>query len=352
MSTLKPLIVILGPTASGKTELALELAKKFNGEIINADSRQIYKEMDIGTGKIIILNQPLSFPQRRESTVTFSVSMPANSYNKNYVAKWIPAGVYPVLRYGTGMTEKKHSISNNISIHLINIINPDQKFSLAQYKKLAVEKIKEIQTRNKTPFLVGGTGLYISSIVDNLEIPKAPPDNKIRERLEKLNSEELFEKLRKIDLKSAEIIGENNKRKLIRALEVYEITGKTFSAQQTKGEPLFNTLQIGIKTDREKLYKKIDQRVDKMIEIGLIEEVKKLAEKYSFDLPAMSGIGYQEIGSYLQNKTILEEAVQKIKFRTHQYARRQMTWFRKNKRIKWIEDYKKAEKLISEFLNK
>ena len=290
------LIVILGSTASGKTELALELAKKNNGEIINADSRQIYKEMDIGTGN-------------RE-----------NGY-------WI------------------------LDIHLIDIINPNQKFSLSQYKKLAIEKIREIQERNKTPFLVGGTGLYISSIVDNLEIPKAPPDNKIREKLSKLSSEELFEELKKIDLKSAEIIGGNNKRKLIRALEVYEITGKPFSAQQTKGRPLFDVLQIGIKTDREKLYKKIDQRVDKMIEMGLVKEVQNLTKKYSFDLPAMSGIGYQEIGLYLQNKTTLEEAVQRMKFRTHQYARRQMTWFRRDERIEWIEDYKEAERLVEKFLN-
>jgi len=248
---------------------------------------------------------------------------------------------------GTGKMDIGYWI---LDIHLIDIINPDQKFSLSQYKKLAIEKIREIQKRNKTPFLVGGTGLYISSVIDNLEIPKAPPDNKIREKLSKLSSEELFEELKRIDLKSAEIIGGNNKRKLIRALEVYKITGKPFSAQQIKGKPLFNILQIGIKTDRKKLYKKIDQRVDKMIEMGLIKEVQNLTKKYSFDLPAMSGIGYQEIGLYLQNKTTLEEAVQRMKFRTHQYARRQMTWFKRDERIKWIENYEEAEKLVEKFL--
>ena len=192
--------------------------------------------------------------------------------------------------------------------------------------------------------------MYISSVIDNLKIPKAPPDNKIRERLNKLSAEKLFEKLKKVDPKSAEIIGENNKRKLIRALEVYEITGKPFSAQQVKGEPLFDVLQIGIKTDREKLYKKIDRRADEMIKMGLIEEVKNLAKKYFFDLPAMSGIGYQEIALYLENKISLNEAVQRMKFRTHQYARRQITWFRRDKRIRWVESYKEAEKLIKEFL--
>jgi len=308
----KPLVVILGLTASGKTGMALKLAKKFNGEIVNADSRQIYKGMDIGTGKLDIGYWILDI-------------------KKNNI---------------------QYSISDITPIHLIDIVYPDEKFSLSQYKKLAIEKIKNIQKRNRIPFLVGGTGLYISSVVDNLEIPKAPPDEKIRKKLDKLSSKELFDQLKKIDLKSAKIIGEDNKRKLIRALEVYEITGKPFSAQQTKGKPLFSILQIGIKTDREKLYKKIDQRVDEMIKMGLVEEAKNLSKKYSFDLSAMSGIGYQEIGLYLQNKTTLGEAVQKIKFRTHQYARRQMTWFRRDKRIKWVESYKEAEKIISRFLEK
>ena len=304
------LIVILGPTASGKTELAIKLAQKFNGEIVNADSRQIYKEMDIGTGKIEI--GKLGNWEIKRNNIQYSIF--------------------------------------NIPIHLIDIVNPDQEFSLAKYKKLAVKTIKNIQQQNKIPFLVGGTGLYISAIIDNLKIPKAPPNGKIREELNKLSAKQLFSKLKKTDSRSAKIIGENNKRKLIRALEVYEITGKPFSAQQIKGKPLFDVLQIGIKTDREKLYKKIDQRVDEMVKMGLIKEVKDLAKKYSFDLPAMSGIGYREIGLYLQNKTTLEEAAQRMKFRTHQYARRQMTWFRRDERIRWIESYEKAEKLILEFL--
>ncbi len=298
MSILKPLVVILGPTASGKTEMGFKLAKKYNGEIINADSRQIYREMDIGTGK----------------------------------------------------TDIQYSIFN-IPIHLINIKNPNQKFSLSQYKKLTIKTIKDIHKRGKVPILVGGTGLYISAIVDNLEIPKAAPNKKIRQKLEKHTDEYLFNKLKKIDLKSAKTIGENNKRKLIRALEVCEITGKPFSSQQIKGEPLFNILQIGIKIDREKLYKKIDERVDEMIRIGLIKETKKLSKKYSFDLPAMSGIGYFEIGQYLKNKITLDDAVQKIKYRTHQYARRQMTWFKRDERIEWVENYRETERLINNFIS-
>ena len=303
MSILKPLIIILGPTSSGKTEMGFKLAEKFNGEIINADSRQIYKEMDIGTG-----------------------ATDGKKFIRSKVCK----------------------IKN--SIHLINIKTPNQKFSLSQYKKLAIKTIDDIHKQNKIPILVGGTGLYISAIVDNLEIPKAMPNQKIRKRLEKHTEKYLFKKLKKVDPNSAKTIGENNKRKLIRALEVCEITGKSFSSQQKKGKSLFNVLQIGIKIDREKLYEKIDARVDKMIKIGLVKETKKLSKKYSFDLPAMSGIGYYEIGSYLKNEMSLDETIQKIKFRTHQYARRQITWFKKDEKIKWVEDYKEADKIIVKFL--
>ncbi|MCK4919199.1 MAG: tRNA (adenosine(37)-N6)-dimethylallyltransferase MiaA [Candidatus Pacebacteria bacterium] len=310
MSNLKPLVIILGPTSSGKTEMSLKLAKKYNGEIINADSRQIYQEMSIGTGSPIAIQ-------------------------RNLIS--IKTIIKPLL-------------VNNISHHLFSIKKPNQKFSLSQYKKLAIKTINNIHKRDKIPILVGGTGLYISSIVDNLEIPEASPNKKIRERLEKHTKKYLYERLEKIDIKSAKNIGLNNKRKLIRAIEVFELTGEPFSSQQTKGKPLFNILQIGIKIDREELYKKIDKRVDTMIKEGLIEETKKLSKKYKSDLPAMSGIGYFEIDSYLKKETSLENAVQRIKFRTHQYARRQMTWFKRDERIVWIEIYQESNKLVKNFL--
>ncbi len=320
MSNLKPLIVILGPTASGKSEMGLRLAEEYNGEIVNADSRQIYKNMLVATGSPIqIKNVKI---KNQNGNVKF----------KNKIIK-------PV-------------IINKIPHYLFHFINPDYKFSVAEYKDLTIKTIRDIHNRNKIPILVGGTGLYISSVVDNLEIPKAAPSGKIRNKLKKHTVKYLFGKLQKIDSKSAEIIGPHNKRKLVRALEVFELTGKPFSAQQIKGKLLFNALQIGIKIDREKLYEKIDKRVDEMIKIGLVEETKKLHKKYSFDLPAMSGIGYCEINKYLKNEMSLDEAKQKIKFRTHHYARRQMTWFKRDGRIRWIESYKEAEKLIKHFLEK
>lgn len=287
----------------------MDLAKKWNGELINADSRQVYKGMDIATNKIS------------------SSDVIKKDINDEIVY-----------------------FSDNIPIYLLDIVNPDENFSLAEYKKIALGKIESTHNRNKLPILVGGTGLYISAIVDNLDIPAAPPDENLRKQLEQKNTEELFGALQKIDFISAEIIGPDNKRKIIRALEVYKTTGKPFSSQRKKGKPLFNILQIGIKTERKYLYENIDKRVDGMMENGLMEETEKLLKKYDSNLPAMSGIGYKEIGSYLQKEISLEEAIQQIKFHTHQYARRQMTWFKRDGRINWIENYQEAEKFVEKFI--
>jgi tRNA dimethylallyltransferase len=309
MRILPPLLVILGPTASGKTGLALDLARKFQGELVNADSRQIYKGMDIGTNKTLNAN-----------------------IKKEEIGK---ETIYLI---------------NGIPLHLIDLVNPDQEFTLAEYKTTALRKINEIHMRNKLPILVGGTGLYVSAIADNLSIPKAPPDKKLRNKLEEKDAEKLYKALKKIDPGAAESIGQNNKRKLIRALEVCKATGQPFSSQQKKGKPLFRLLEIGVEKERKELYEKIDKRVDEMIKAGLIKETEKLLEKYDPNLPAMSGIGYKEIGLYLHGELSQEEAVQKIKWHTHQYARRQITWFKRDPRIHWIKKYEEAEKLVRDFI--
>lgn len=320
MSNLKSLIVILGPTASGKSKLALKLAKKFNGEVISADSRQVYRGMNIGTAKPFL---------GRKSKVE---SRKYNSKFKNTKLKPISIGGIP------------H--------YLIDIIKPNEKFSAAEYKKLALKIIRDAQNRGKIPFLVGGAGLYISTVVDNLAIPKVKPNVKLRKKLEKVPLNKLLKKLEKLDPDTFKIIDKKNKRRIIRALEATISTGKAFSKQRKKGAPLFDILEIGIETSREKLYKKIDRRVEKMFKQGLIKETKNLAEKYSWNLPSMSGIGYKEIGMYLRGEITLAKTKELIKFATHSYARRQMTWFRRRKNIHWIKNYKEAEKLIRNFISR
>ncbi len=293
---MKKLIIILGPTASGKSSLAVKLAKKFNGEIISADSRQVYKEMNIGTAKI-----------------------------KEKEMKGIPH-------------------------YLINILNPDQEFTLSQFKEKTIKIIKDIQKRGKFPFLVGGTGLYIQSIVDNLSIPEIKPNQKLRNQLEKKSAEELFNQLKELDPESIKFIDQKNKRRIIRALEVCLITKKPFSEQRKKGRLLFDTLQIGLLIENKILEKKIEKRTELMIKEGLVQEVEKLIEKYDPKLPSMSGIGYKEVIPYLKKEISLEETKKLISLHTFQYAKRQMTWFRRDQRIRWIKNQEEAEASIGNIL--
>lgn len=297
---LQKLIVILGPTASGKTTLAIKLAKKFNGEIISADSRQVYKEMGIGTAK----------PSKKE-------------------IKTIP-------------------------YYLINMVRLNQEFNVAVYKKMALKSIKDIQKRKKIPFLVGGTGLYIRAIVDNILFPKVPPQKKIREKLEKKTPQELFKIYKKLDPEGAKFIDKENTRRLIRAIEVSKVTKKPFWKQREKRKPLFDILEIGIKLPKTELKKRIEKRVKKMFKLGLEKEVKNLVKKYGFEIPSMQTIGYQEWLEYFNKKINKQELKDKIVLHTLQFAKRQMTWFKRNKKIYWTppthHPYKYAEKLTKEFL--
>jgi tRNA dimethylallyltransferase len=283
------MIAIVGPTAVGKSELALHLAQYFPIEIISADSRQVYRYMDIGTNK--------PSPAERES----------------------------------------------VTHHLIDVVEPDQDFSLATYHQLTIEALKAIKQKSKLPLLVGGSGLYVWSLVEGWKIPQVPPDKKRRNQLEaraeQEGSQNLYQELRDIDPVAAAKINPSNIRRIIRALEIYHATGQRPSQLQRKEVPDFPILLIGLTRERSELYRRIDWRVDKMIQMGLIEEVEQLLKKgYSLSLPSMSGIGYKQIGQFLQGEMTLPQAIDKIKYETHQLARRQYAWFRLgDSRIHWFD---------------
>lgn len=283
------LVAFVGPTAVGKSDLALHLAQSFEGEIINADSRQIYRYMDIGTNK----------PSLAERTL--------------------------------------------IPHHLIDVVNPDEDFNLAAYCQLATDAIKAIQQKDKLPLLVGGSGLYVWSLVEGWKIPPVPPNRELRRRFEARAVQEgshiLYQELQSIDPSTAAKIYPGNTRRIIRALEIYHMTGQLPSQLQRKEEPSFPILLIGLTLERSELYRRIDGRVDKMVQEGLIEETEGLLERgYSLALPSMSGIGYRQIGQFLQGEMTLPAAIDKIKRETHRLARHQYAWFRLNDgRIHWLE---------------
>lgn len=301
------IIAVVGPTASGKTDLGVGLAKKFKGEIIAADSRTVYKYMDIATAK--------------------------------------PAGEIEKDEHG-----REYCLVDGISHYGFDLVDPGKTFTVAEYKDYAVELIKEITARGHLPILVGGTGFYVRSIVDNLEIPRIAPNKKMRASFENKTLSELIALFKEVDPIGATEVDIKNKRRVMRALEVSILSGKAFSEQKKKGPALFESLVLGLMLEREVLYQRIDECVEKQFEAGLVAETKKLVKRgYLWSLPSMSGIGYKEVGEFLRGEIDLERAKEKIKFRTHDYARRQITWFKKEKNIRWVADKKEVEKLVGEF---
>ncbi|WP_313756498.1 tRNA (adenosine(37)-N6)-dimethylallyltransferase MiaA [Tissierella sp.] len=284
------LFILIGPTAIGKTALSVELAKRINGEIISADSMQIYKYMNIGSAKI---------------------------------------------------TKEE---MENIPHHLIDIVFPNEDFTVADFKNNAVKLIKDINSRGKLPIVAGGTGLYINSLVYNLNFTQVAPNEEIRVKLEylgdKYGNEYLHQQLEKIDIESAEKISVNDRKRIIRAIEIFKITDKPMS-QHNKNFRIpiedYNLVMIGLNMDRKELYNRINLRVDIMIEEGLIEEVNNLLKMgYNKELVSMQGIGYKEIIMYLEGNISLEKSIELIKQGSRNYAKRQLTWFRRDNRIKWV----------------
>lgn len=298
---MKPtVIVIAGPTASGKTALSIKLAKELNGEIISCDSMQIYKEMDIGTAKV---------------------------------------------------TKEE---AEGIKHYLIDIVSPNERYTVSNFKKDSKNAIKEILNKGKTPIIVGGTGLYVDSLIYEIEYQDMEFDINYRnELMEKAETneglKELYEQAKTIDSKAMEKISSNDKKRIIRVLEIYKATGKTKTELEIlsrQKEVEYNYKVFVVNMDREKLYNRIDKRVDIMIENELVEEVEKIYNKYNEFPTAMQGLGYKEVVEYLQGKINKEEMIEKIKKESRHYAKRQLTWFRKDKNFIWLNSEDGIEKNI------
>lgn len=284
------LLIITGPTAVGKTALSVDLASKLDGEIISADSMQIYKYMDIGTAKVT-----------------------------DDEMKGIPH-------------------------HLIDIVYPDEEYTVSNYQRDATRLIGELNRKNKLPIVVGGTGLYINSLVYKLNFVKVAPNEEIRQRYETLaeeyGNEYIHNILSEVDIESSKKIHIRDRKRIIRALEIFELTGKTMSEYNKdfrREVEDYRLSMICLNMDRSKLYERINRRVDIMIEQGLIDEVQEILNLgYDKNLVSLQGIGYKEIIDYLENRSTLDEAINRIKQGSRNYAKRQLTWFRRDKRIKWV----------------
>ena len=290
METKPKVIVICGATASGKTALSVELAKQINGEIISADSMQIYKDMNIGTAK---------------------------------VSKEEMQGI-------------KH--------YMIDIVSPEERFSVAEFKEKAEEAIEEIIKKGKTPIIAGGTGLYINSLIYNIKYIDIKIDEEYRksleERVQKEGLEKLYEEACKIDEKAMKAISKNDKKRILRVLEIYHQTGKNkteMEIESRKEKPKYDYKIYAINWKREELYNRINKRVDIMLEAGLIDEVKNILKQYKEFPTAMQGLGYKEVVEYLEKRITKEEMIEKIKMETRRYAKRQITWFKKIEDVVWIE---------------
>jgi tRNA dimethylallyltransferase len=283
------LLGVVGPTAVGKSRLAIQLAQELGGEIVNADSRQVYRYLDIGTAK----------PSLQERAI--------------------------------------------VPHHVFDVVSPNENFSLAQYQQLALKAVEEIHQREKLPIVVGGSGQYVWSVLEGWGIPQVAPNPEFRqemeERAERGEGNQLHEELSAVDPESAEQIDPRNVRRTIRALEVFNETETPFSQLKQKGSPSFNVFVIGLTADRDELYRRIDIRVDKMIEQGLVDEVKRLMSRgFDFNMPALASIGYRQIGQFLRGELTLPGAIQQIKFETHRLARQQYTWFQpEDERIHWFD---------------
>jgi tRNA dimethylallyltransferase len=304
-----PIIVLTGPTASGKTSISLNLAKLFDCEIICADSMTVYRGMNIGTDK------------------------PSQVRNSKFVIRNF---------------DKAHIIEG-IPHHLLNIIDPDEEFNVSIFCKKVREIIKDIHSRGKVPMLVGGSVMYIDAFVYDYKIPEVAPNKGFRKNLEEKSNEELFVQLCKFDPDCEWTVDKNNKRRLIRAIEICQATGRPLAEQKTKKVMPKNIIYLAVNKEREELYSQINKRVDDMFKRGFVEEVRKLHNIYDHNT-AMQAAGYKQICEFLDGKTSVTDAIIKTKQTHRNYAKRQLTWLRRNEDIYWIKDTAEAKGLLTKFL--
>ncbi|MCR4956299.1 MAG: tRNA (adenosine(37)-N6)-dimethylallyltransferase MiaA [Lachnospiraceae bacterium] len=307
MDKKKPLVIIAGPTASGKSAISIALAKKINGAIISADSMQVYKYMDIGSAKIM--------PEEMEG----------------------------------------------VPHYLVDELMPEEEFHVARFQEMAKKALDEIYEKGMIPIVVGGTGFYIQALLYDIDFSEEPENTAYRKELEKIGEEKgaqaLFDMLEKVDPKSCETIHKNNMKRVIRALEFYHNTGMPISLhneEQREKESPYHFDFFVLTDEREKLYGRIDERVDKMMDMGLLDEVKQLKDMgYHKDMVSMQGLGYKEILSYLMGECSLEDAIYTIKRDTRHFAKRQITWFKREKQVIWLNrsDYdQSSEKILQEMM--
>lgn len=303
-------LCIIGPTSSGKTLLGITLAKVFDGEIINADARQVYREFSIGTGK-------------------------------------------PIGGHRTSKGGRSSYLFEDIPHYLMDYLPPTESLTVAEWREKALLAIRGIRERKHVPIIVGGTGLYIQALVDNYTIPSVPPQESFRRAMSNKKLDELVKLLLRLDPAAEKLVDLKNPRRVLRALEVATFTGKPFTEQKVSAKPVIDALLIAIKRERDELRRRIDAAIEAYIEAGWLDEIRRLRDLgISWDAPAMTSIGYRELGAYLRGECTLDQAIDKTKKATWQYAKRQLTWFKRDKRIHWVESEEEAETLVKNWITR
>lgn len=311
-----PVIAVVGPTASGKTEAGIRIAQAVDGEVVCVDSRTVYRGMDVGTAKI------------------------------QGVRMWAPEAPTDI----HSLFAEKPLVVDGVAHWGVDLVDPDEPFTVADFKDYAEKKIADIHSRGKVPVLVGGTGLYFRALLDGLTLTDVEPDAALRDELDVMSTEALAEMLGELDPDAASTIDADNRRRLIRAIEIVRTTGEPLAARQKTHETPYAVCYVGMDVERDALYARIDERVAAMIAGGLVDEARALYARYGSTSQAMSGIGYRQLAAFFESNMKLRDAVERIQFDTRHYAKRQLTWFKANPHVHWVTSVADALRVAKDFL--